>query len=155
VGILYTRGETNGTQILAPRKEKWDFLQFCIYPLVIEGVEYSTAEHFFQAQKTHDSQEWKGIVSSPTPSVAKRLGGECHLRPDWEEIKCGVMLQVLREKAVQCLEFRQALIDTGDMELIEASPFDSYWGRGLDGKGINKLGEQLMDIRQMIKEGVL
>ena len=138
-----------------PENEHGIFSNFAYTPLVIDGVKYLTPEHFFQSQKALDSSEWKGIVDAPDAKAAKRLGGECHLRPDWETEKCSVMMRTLRERAMQNPEFRQALIDTGDAELIEASPFDSYWGCGRDGSGRNMLGEQLMDIRQMIKDGTL
>jgi ribA/ribD-fused uncharacterized protein len=62
------------------------------------------------------------------------------------------MMQVLIEKARQCSEFRQELIDSGDAELIESSPFDFFWGEGRDGSGRNMLGELLMDVRRMIVE---
>jgi len=131
------------------------FSNFAETPLVIDGTRYPTAEHFFQAQKTKDSQEWSDIVRAPTPLDAKRLGRKVHLRDDWEVNKCSVMLWALREKATQCPEFRQALIDSGDAELQENSPFDFFWGTRRDGAGRNMLGELLMDVRQMIKDGVL
>ena len=138
-----------------PENEHGIFSNFAYTPLVIDGVDYRTAEHYFQAQKTQDSQEWAEIVKSPTPTLAKQLGGKCHMRSDWDTERCSVMMRVLREKATQSPQFRKALIDSGDAELIEASPFDSYWGCGRDGSGRNMLGEQLMDIRQMIKDGDL
>ena len=138
-----------------PENEHGIFSNFAHTPLVIDGVDYLTAEHYFQAQKTQDSREWAEIVKASSPTLAKRLGGECHMRPDWDTKRCSVMMRVLREKAVQSPEFRKALIDSGDAELIKASPWDAFWGCGRNGSGRNMLGEQLMDIRQMIKDGDL
>ncbi len=33
------------------------------------------------------------------------------------------------------------------LELVEASPYDFFWGRGVDGSGANHLGTLLMSIR--------
>ena len=35
----------------------------------------------------------------------------------------------------------------GPLELVEASPHDFFWGRGVDGSGANHLGTLLMSIR--------
>ena len=34
------------------------------------------------------------------------------------------------------------------LELVEASPHDFFWGRGVDGSGCNHLGTLLMSVRQ-------
>ncbi len=35
----------------------------------------------------------------------------------------------------------------GPLDLVEASPHDFFWGRGVDGSGANHLGTLLMSIR--------
>jgi len=45
-------------------------------------------------------------------------------------------------------ELRELLLGTGHRELVEASPFDHYWGCGADGSGQNRLGRLLMKIRE-------
>ena len=47
--------------------------------------------------------------------------------------------------------FMKYLLDTKDAELVENSPIDSYWGRGKDWNGENKLGKMLMKLREEIK----
>ena len=57
-------------------------------------------------------------------------------------------------------------MDTGDTEIVEASPFDKIWGIGMDEnhpeaetpekwKGTNWLGEVLTSLREDIKDGIL
>jgi predicted NAD-dependent protein-ADP-ribosyltransferase YbiA (DUF1768 family) len=41
---------------------------------------------------------------------------------------------------------------TGDEEIIENSPIDSYWGCGADGQGKNMLGKILMETRDILRE---
>lgn len=40
---------------------------------------------------------------------------------------------------------------TGDAELIEHTRTDAYWGDGGDGRGKNRLGILLMDLRQRLR----
>jgi len=66
---------------------------------------------------------------------------------DWEEVKDGIMLDALRLKFTQHSELKELLLSTGDEEIIEDSPIDSYWGCGSDGEGKNMLGKLLMKLR--------
>lgn len=54
------------------------------------------------------------------------------------------------------------LRETGDSELVEASPFDRVWGVGFDAEiaeerrdewGLNLLGKALMRVRERLREG--
>jgi len=56
---------------------------------------------------------------------------------------------------------RDSLLETGDAELVEASPYDRIWGVGFKPEnaaknrrnwGLNLLGKALMDARSKIKE---
>jgi ribA/ribD-fused uncharacterized protein len=50
------------------------------------------------------------------------------------------------------LALRNALINTGGKLLVEASPYDYYWGCGASGTWQNKLGKLLMALRsELIK----
>ena len=122
------------------------------YPSPIQdefGV-YLTVEHYFQAKKAANKEDFFTIISAPTPGKAKRLGKKIALRTDWEEIKDQVMLEGLRKK-FSILEFKILLLFTGDNEIIEGNYWgDTYWGvcRGI---GQNKLGKLLMQVREEIK----
>ncbi len=41
---------------------------------------------------------------------------------------------------------------TGMLELVEISPNDFFWGRGVDGSGQNHLGRLLMALRKALLE---
>ena len=73
------------------------------------------------------------------------------LRPDWEEIKDEVMLQVLRMKFSQNPEIAKELLATGDPIPIEHTRNHDYWADGGDGSGKNKLGLLLMQVREELK----
>jgi ribA/ribD-fused uncharacterized protein len=43
------------------------------------------------------------------------------------------------------------LLPTGDAELVEDSPSESFWGTGPDGQGINWAGRVPMEIRARLQ----
>jgi predicted NAD-dependent protein-ADP-ribosyltransferase YbiA (DUF1768 family) len=57
------------------------------------------------------------------------------------------MEALLRLKLAQHSWVRERLLATGDAEIIEDSPKDSFWGRGPDWKGKNHLGRLWMKLR--------
>jgi N-glycosidase YbiA len=58
------------------------------------------------------------------------------------------MLQGLRAKFTQHVDLRAALLATGDALIIEHRVRDAYWGDGPDGRGKNRLGYLLMQLRK-------
>ena len=47
-------------------------------------------------------------------------------------------------------ELRNALLDTGDQEIVENAPTDYFWGCGQLGGGQNMLGKLLMETRSTL-----
>ena len=45
------------------------------------------------------------------------------------------------------------LVETGDAEIVEHTENDAYWGDGGDGKGQNRLGQILMQVRAELRAG--
>lgn len=111
-----------------------------------------TVEHFFQAAKTTDPGWNAEIMAAPTPAAAKKLGRRAPLRPDWDDVKIQVMLELLRTKFSDP-ELAQMLLDTGDAELIEGNWWgDRFWGVS-KGSGENHLGRLLMQVRDELRAG--
>lgn len=122
-------------------------------PFRINYVLFPTMEHYFQANKADNQNDYLHIAYAPTPGEAKRLGRKIQLRSDWEEIKDEVMLTGLRKKFANP-ELRNLLLATGDEELIEGNYWgDTYWGV-CNGVGQNKLGKLLMQTREEIKNNI-
>ena len=125
------------------------------YPCKVEyeGDIYPSVEHAYQAAKTFDKSERQKIRNAKTPGLAKKLGRHVSLRPDWEDIKVTVMLQLLRSKFSQP-ELKQKLLDTGDAYLQEGNYwYDAFWGVDLrTGTGKNVLGRLLMKIRDELRK---
>lgn len=74
------------------------------------------------------------------------------IRPDWDEIRLQVMKHCLLAKFTQNAKLKDLLLATGDAEIIEDSPRDSFWGIGKNGDGSNWLGRLLMEVRSELKE---
>ena len=114
------------------------------------GVMYQCVESAYQAQKTvNEKVRW--IFSNLDGREAKALGQEIHVRNDWEEVKLDVMHDLIWIK-FNIPRFKQLLLATGDMEIIEGN----YWGYTFwgvyRGTGENHLGKIIMDIREEIVE---
>jgi ribA/ribD-fused uncharacterized protein len=63
-------------------------------------------------------------------------------------------------KFSQTKKIRDILLNTGDLELVEASPYDRIWGIGFKEEdaeanrnkwGANLLGKALIEVRGMLK----
>jgi ribA/ribD-fused uncharacterized protein len=108
------------------------FSNFSPHRVSVGGVEWKTAEHYFQAQKFAGTDAERAIRAAPTPARAKELGNSrsLPLRKDWEKVKEGVMEIALRAKFEQNPDARKALVGTGDRRLVERTR-QVGWGRSL------------------------
>lgn len=119
----------------------------------IEDVTYPTVEHYFQSMKFEGTEFESYIANLKTPKETAQEGKrrDLPLRKDWESIKEDVMYRGIKEKFIQNSTLRSQLLNTGNNELIENSPYDYYWGIGKNGTGKNRLGILLMKLREELK----
>lgn len=119
-------------------------------PVTYEGIEFPTVEHAFQAAKTMDTVERIRIAELKKPGEAKRAGRKVALRPDWENVKEKIMLDILRLKFAYP-DLRKYLLNTGEVKLEEGNTWgDRYWGTCF-GIGRNRLGHLLMKLRKELQ----
>lgn len=120
-----------------------------------EKVTMPTGEHAFQAAKCHalvdkskKTEYVRRVASASTPSKAKYEGRSCKIDLEkWDIIKVECMREVVFQKFLQHVDLRAQLVMTYDAMLVEGNTWgDVYWGR-VDGKGYNKLGVILMEVR--------
>lgn len=149
---------------IAEFKGKWSFLSnFDPSPIQTTmpnssvRIEYPTAEHAFQANKSMSVKDRQRIASAPSASAAKKLGRSLTLRPDWDLVKYRVMEGVLALKFKQNPDLHDKLLDTGDAVLIEGNEWhDQIWGscnceRHVYQQGQNALGILLMYHRLLLR----
>jgi ribA/ribD-fused uncharacterized protein len=109
-----------------------------------------TVEHHYQAAKTADPDWAAKILRAPAPAEAKKLGRLCPALANWDLHRVPVMRGLLRLK-FQIPAMGDALVMTGDAELIEGNWWgDTFWGK-VDGIGENWLGRLLMETRSLLR----
>lgn len=134
-----------------------DFSNFAAYPISVDGLRWSTSEHYFQAQKMVDPRDREAIRRATSPAEAARKGRDRSktIRRDWESAKVAVMRRALEAKVRQHAQVRDLLLSTGDAKLVEHTENDDYWGDGGDGRGKNMLGRLLMELRDTLRRETL
>lgn len=112
----------------------------------LDGETYPSTEHAYQAAKSLDPA-YRASLRTCTAAEAKRRGRKAVLRADWEEVKIGVMLDLLRQKFASGTGLAVLLDQTGDRELVEGNWWgDTFWGV-CRGEGQNHLGKLLKQVR--------
>jgi N-glycosidase YbiA len=129
------------------------FSNFSRHGFEIDGAYWPTVEHYFQAQKFPGTPLADQIRQARTAMDARNLGRtrSVPLREGWDEMKDDVMRRAIRLKFETHSELRELLLSTGEAEIVEDSPVDSYWGCGKDGSGRNMTGKILMEVRDALR----
>jgi ribA/ribD-fused uncharacterized protein len=132
------------------------FSNFSPHPIELGGKKWPTVEHYYQAHKyqgTDREDLMERIRNAETPELAAAIGRNPKHKPreDWDDRKREIMYRAVRQKFITHLDIQQILLDSGDVEIIEDSTVDYFWGCGGDRTGANHLGKILMQIRQEIK----
>lgn len=125
------------------------------YELDVEGVRIRTSEALYQACRyPHMPDVQRLIIAQASPMSAKMKGKpfRSQSRPDWDEVRLGVMRWCLRVKLAQNWSGFAALLGaTRDSPIVEESARDDYWGAKPSGDrlvGTNALGRLLMELRE-------
>ena len=148
--------------------ENKEFSNFYETKFTLDGVEYRSAEHAFQAVKAKtfgDDASFTKVLRAKSAQSAKSFGKKVVGFKDevWTpEKKEGIMKDIVRAKFTQNLELRKKLVDSGDKVLANADARDKFWGVGTSAttaiakdpskwKGENKLGKMLMELRTELR----
>lgn len=120
-------------------------------PVAYEGLNYPSSEVAYQAAKSND-KETRVAFLNLSPRDAKRIGRSIIIRPDWSQVKLQVMEDIVRSKFYNCEALKNALLRTGEAELVEGNWWgDTFWGV-CKGVGENHLGKILMKVRKELGE---
>ncbi len=141
---IYFYGRTRG-RVLG----KYRFLSnFYKAKFTLDGKDYATVEHYYQAKKHAGTGLEERIRLAPTPMKSKKIAWSKEPPVNWEDIKEDIMLFAIKNKFKQNPDLAKKLIETGDANLHEDSPTDQYWGV----KGKDRLGKLLMQVRAELRE---
>jgi len=135
-------------------KDKYNcFSNFYKTNINLDGKIWPTSEHYFQAMKFDDPVIQEKIRNASTASQAAKMGRSrsIPIKDNWNSIRDDTMYKVVKAKFTQNKNLRDILLSTGTEDLVEASPYDSYWGWGPKKDGKNMLGKILMIIRDELR----
>ncbi|GAB6440593.1 NADAR family protein [Bacillus cereus] len=137
-------------------KKYFEFSNFSLHSIVINGKEYATNEHYFQSIKFVEPEYQEQVRLAKTPKEAKILGSsrKHKIHHDWDSRRLDVMREAVLAKFTQHENLKQLLLSTGNATLVEDSPTDSFWGIGRNKTGQNMLGKILMEVRELLRNQV-
>jgi len=122
-----------------------------------EGDVYQTSEHAYQAGKARKEEVRKWLMAAPSPALLAMAAHGLYVwdvHPDWSKTKFARMKKILMCKFTQHQDLQELLLSTGKKRLVEVATVDNavnrLWGE-VNGKGQNKLGELLMEVREEIR----
>jgi ribA/ribD-fused uncharacterized protein len=152
---------------------KWGFLsQWYESPFHTsdKSITYQTAEQYMMYQKAvlfNDPETGAEILATTSPKEQKALGRRVQNFDNdvWLKERERIVGEGSYWKFVNSLkegeDLKAMLLETGERELVEASPMDKIWGIGFGAKnaesqrhrwGLNLLGKALMGARKRIRE---
>ena len=136
---------------------KHNFLSnFSAYPVLWRHETWPTSEHAYQSAKfpIEEQELIDRIRRASSPGEAKRIArqNEDKVVKEWDGLKEIVMASILNAKLKTHPELKEKLLATGNREIVENSPTDSFWGRGPDWKGENRLGKLWMMLREELRD---
>jgi N-glycosidase YbiA len=128
------------------------FSNFSPHSIDLDGKKWATVEHYYQAHKfdgTKFEYLMAEIQAALTPELAAKIGRDPAYQPraDWDLCKCEIMYRAIWQKFSVHPDIQQVLLDTLNVEIVEDSPVDYFWGCGIDRSGQNQLGKILMQVR--------
>ena len=139
-------------------REFYCFDNFSSFKVKYDGYLYSSVEEAYQALGFKESAPniYQEIINCYSAHEAQKIAyaNKDKRRKDWDEIKVGIMEELLRCKIEQNPYVKKKLLETKDYTIVEDSPKDSFWGWGEDRNGNNQLGKLWMKIRDEIKNNL-
>lgn len=146
------------------------FSNFYKTNFVVNGITFSCGEQYIMYSKAclfNDNEMAEVILKEHLPSKMKAWGRKVKSYDDatWcaqrEDITYTGLLEKYKQNQMLC----NLLMETGEREIVEASPRDRIWGIGMGEnnvnvedktmwKGRNILGSILMRVRNQIKQEI-
>jgi len=120
----------------------------------LDGVEWPSVEHYYQAMKFEDGEIRESIRSADHPAKASKLAkaNKKLVRKDWPQVRQVMITRAIYTKCRSHQEIADLLLATGDKHIVEATMYDYYWGVGRDGRGLNVFGKVLMAVRDKLMQ---
>lgn len=149
------------TRIRFYERDFYPLSNFSAFHVSWRGIDFDTSEAAYHWAK-FDPEICYLSTSARAAQTAIRLARSAHAafkiaererqfrRPDWDQVRVGVMREIIRAKADQHKYVKRKLLATGERELVEDSWRDDFWGWGPNRDGQNMLGKLWMELRAAI-----
>lgn len=120
-----------------------------------DRMRFPSGEHAFQAMKANAMGDRPAarqyafeLTKNITPGKAKLAGRKADIDvANWDQNKDRAMREVVFSKFLLSADLCGSLLATKTAMLVEGNDWnDTYWGR-CNGKGLNRLGSILMEVR--------
>lgn len=121
-----------------------------LMPFTLDEQEWPTVEHYFQALmfEGHAKLQKKILACKDAKSAAAATKWQFwKKRKDWKKVQTVLMTRAIYTRCKTYPEVAKALLDTGELKLVENSNYDYFWGCGRDRRGENAYGKVLMNVR--------
>lgn len=118
-------------------------------PITFEGKKYLNAFAAYQAAKCVDENDKRAFTRLNALKVKKRIK-TIKVRDDWQDMKYDVMYKIQEAKFTQNEDLKKKLLSTDGLLVNNVSFNDTEYGVHY-GKGSNKLGVILMELRDKLK----
>lgn len=143
------RLRADGAAVDFYERELYPLSNFSAFRLMWRGIDFDTSEAAYHWEKFLQPKIRSAIRRARSAHEAFKIA-ESHKSEriaDWDDIKVGIMREILSAKASQHEYVRRKLLETGTRPLIEKSWRDDFWGWGPNKDGQNMLGKLWMEIR--------
>lgn len=134
--------------------EFYVFSNFSSFKLLWKGRDYMTSEHAYHSEKFEDETIKEEIMQTRSAHDVYTLAQEHKplRRSDWDDVKLGIMKDILHAKVAQHSYVKKKLLESGDRTLVEDSWRDDFWGWGPNKDGQNHLGKLWMEVREEVRK---
>lgn len=124
------------------------------HSFTLDNYEWPSVEHYYQAMKFTSDEYQAKIRTTPSSDTAKKLGHRWFKkkRSDYNEVRTTLMTRAIYIKAKNYSNIANRIIETGEVEIVENSQFDYFWGCGRDQRGDNHYGKILMNVRKKLRQ---
>jgi ribA/ribD-fused uncharacterized protein len=137
-----------------------------------DGIRFNCCEQWMMAQKAtlfNDEGAYGRVMNTSSPHQQKKIGRTVagYDQDHWDSYKRDIVYFGNLLKFSQNHDLRQFLKETGELLIVEASPWDKIWGCGTDLEdedtydqkkwhGENLLGQALMKVRDVVdNDGII
>jgi N-glycosidase YbiA len=149
--------DTSGTIVGFYPREFYPLDNFSSFAVDWRGRRWPTAAHAYQAAHFFDTAPelvemiFAARSAHDASKIAAANAGK--VPKNWREINVGIRYEICCCKLEQNPYVQKKLLQTEDLQIVEDSTKDAFWGWGPNKNGQNQLGKIWMRLRERLRMG--